>query len=73
MLRLIFSLFIPNPVKNLLHVQTTGKVSLTEQSGKILLTKTIIDGEISIENLSSGIYYLKNNSTGSVQKVIIEK
>jgi len=67
-------LFIPNPVKNLLHVQTTGKVSLTEQSGKILLTKTIIDhGEISIENLSSGIYYLKNNSTGSVQKVIIEK
>jgi len=64
------------PAKDLLHEQTNGKTtpSLTDQSGKILLTKTINNkGEINLSNLTAGLYYLKNNVTGVVQKVIAAK
>ena len=60
----------------MLHVQTNGKatLTLTDQSGKILLTKTINGkGEINISNLAAALYYLKNNATGAVQKVIVGK
>jgi len=64
----------PNPAKDILHVETTGKatVTLTNQSGKIILTKTINNnGEINVSHLPAGLYYVKNNETGEVQKVII--
>lgn len=66
----------PNPAKDILHIQTNGKATftLTDQSGKILLTKTITNkGEINVANLAVGLYYLKNNETGVVQKIIIFK
>jgi hypothetical protein len=69
-------LVYPNPAKNILHVQTSGKVilALTDQSGKILLTKTIEgNGVINVTQLTGGIYYLKNNTTGAVHKVIVSK
>jgi hypothetical protein len=69
-------LVYPNPAKDILHVQTNGNASLTltDQSGKILFTKTINGkGEINVANLAAGLYYLKNNSTGAVQKVIVSK
>jgi len=66
----------PNPTKNMLHVETNGKVTLSVQdaSGKILLTK-IIDGsgEISLANIAPGIYYLKNNATGLTEKFVVVK
>ena len=66
----------PNPAKDILHVQTTGKatVTLTDQSGKILVTKTISNkGEINVSHLPAGLYYVKNTTTGEVQKIVITK
>jgi Leucine-rich repeat (LRR) protein len=66
----------PNPAKNILHIQTHGKatLSLTNQSGEILFTKTIANkGELNIATLPGGMYFLKNNETGAVQKVIVSK
>jgi hypothetical protein len=66
----------PNPAKVFLYVQTnyTTSVSLLDQSGKILLTATI-NGKsaLNISNLSSGLYYLKNNNTQAVQEVVISR
>jgi hypothetical protein len=69
-------LVYPNPVKNILHVQVNARtsISLINQSGSILFTKNINGkSEINITNLSSGLYYLKNNTTNEVQKVIVTK
>jgi hypothetical protein len=66
----------PNPAKDILHIQTNGKATftLTTQSGKVLLTKTISNkGEINVANLAAGLYFLKNNTTGEVEKVIVTK
>jgi hypothetical protein len=66
----------PNPVKDILHIQNSGKATftLTNQSGKILLTKTINgNGEINVSALPAGLYYLKNNETGATQKIMIAK
>jgi hypothetical protein len=69
-------LVYPNPAKNILHVQTKGSavLILTNQLGKILVIKNVNNNsEINVSNLSSGMYYLKNNATGAVQKVIVSK
>jgi len=66
----------PNPARDILHVQTNGKATLflTDQSGKILFTKNINGKEeINVTNLAAGLYYLRNNETGAVQKVVIAK
>jgi hypothetical protein len=66
----------PNPANNILHVQTNGSASfaLLNQSGQTLLTTNITDkGSINISGIVAGLYYLKNNSTGVVQKVIITR
>jgi hypothetical protein len=60
----------------MLYVQTngTGTLTLTSQSGKILYTKIINGkGEINISNLSAGLYFLKNNAMGTVQKVVVSR
>jgi hypothetical protein len=66
----------PNPVRNILNIHTSGKdfVSLTDQSGKIIVTK-IIDGSdfINVTGLPPGMYYLKNDATGETKKVIVTK
>jgi len=57
-------------------VQTSGKetVSLMNQAGKILLVKTIQGkGVINVGALPTGLYYLRNNATGSTQKIIVVK
>src|SRR6266498_3298840 len=66
----------PNPAKDILFVHTNSNASfsLLNQSGKILLTKIVNgNGEINVTNLAAGLYYLKNNSTGAVQKVVIAR
>lgn len=66
----------PNPANSILHLQTQSKatITLTDQSGKAIFTK-IINGkaEMNISHLPAGLYYLKNNETGEVQKVVITK
>jgi Leucine-rich repeat (LRR) protein len=64
----------PNPVKDVLHVETTGSASfsLVNQSGKILLTTNITGkGIINVSGLPAGLYYLKNNETRKVEKIVI--
>jgi hypothetical protein len=69
-------LVYPNPARDILHVQTNGNgsFSLLNQSGQPLLTTNITGkGSINISGLAAGLYYLKNNGTGVVQKVIISR
>jgi hypothetical protein len=69
-------LVYPNPAKNILYVQTNGNASfsLLNQSGQILLTTNITGkGCINISGMAAGLRYLKNNSSGATQKVIIVK
>ena len=69
-------LIYPNPVKDILHIQTSEKatLTLTDQAGKILLTKIIGgNGVMNVASLLPGLYYLKNNSTEAVQKVVIAR
>lgn len=66
----------PNPAKDILHVETSGTAtfSLVDQSGKILLTTSINSkGSINISGMAGGWYYLRNNSSGAVQKVVIAR
>src|SRR6266542_529050 len=59
----------PNPAKDILHVETSGTAtfSLVDQSGKILLTASNINGKgtINVSGIGAGLYYLNNNSTGA--------
>jgi hypothetical protein len=59
-----------------LHINTNGKASftLTNQSGKTLLTKTIINnGDLDVSKLPPGIYFLVNKNTNVSQQVVISK
>src|SRR6266496_4550955 len=63
----------PIPAKDILYVETNGNVSfsLLNQSGTILLTNVNGKGSINISGIAAGLYYLKNNSNGAAQEVII--
>ena len=66
----------PNPVADAVHIQVSGSstFSLIDFSGKILVTTKITgSGSIAVNNFSPGIYYLKNNTTGKFQKVLISR
>jgi len=66
----------PNPAKDILHVETNGAAmfSLIDQSGKIFAVTSINGkGIINVSGIPAGLYYLKNNSTGSVQKIVIAR
>ena len=71
-----FTIIYPVPAKNILHIQTNGSAifSLINQAGKILLTTNInVNGSMNVGGFAAGLYYLKNNSNGAVQKVVITK
>jgi len=63
----------PNPVKNILNIQSAGSATFTliDQTGRVVLKKDINDqGAMDASNLQIGIYYLRNNSTGALKKVM---
>jgi hypothetical protein len=68
------TLIYPVPSNDILHVETNGNIpfSMLDQSGRILFT-IIINGKgaIDVSHLNAGMYFLKNNSTGDVQKVVV--
>jgi hypothetical protein len=71
----VFSIY-PVPARDVLHIYTNSKatVCLINQSGNILLTKTIEGtGTINVHALPAGIYYLKNKETGDIIKVLAVK
>jgi hypothetical protein len=66
----------PNPVKDLLHIQTSGKstISLTSALGITVLTQTVTGkDDIDVSHLPGGLYYVKNHATGEVKQVVIER
>jgi hypothetical protein len=66
----------PNPSKGILYVHVNNKamIALTDQNGRVLLTKNIDrNGTINLVNIPSGLYYLKNNTTAEVQAVMVNK
>jgi hypothetical protein len=66
----------PNPVSSLLHVEITGisSITLKDQSGRLVLTKTINGNDvINTSALPAGVYYVTNNNTGDVKKVVISR
>ena len=69
-------LIYPNPAKDILHIQNAGKatVTLTDQSGNVILTKTINgNGAIDVSKVPSGTYFLTNIITGVTTKVIVNR
>ena len=70
------TLIYPNPANNILHIETNGNSQffILNQAGKFLVTTNINGkGNINILGIGAGLYYLKNNSSSTVQKVIIAR
>ncbi len=66
----------PNPVKDVLHINTNTEtnISLINQQGIVVFTQQIKNTRtINISKLPAGIYYVKDNRTGEVQKIVISK
>jgi len=66
----------PNPVKNTLyiHSKTNAIFSLSDALGKVVVTKQIHgNGIIDVSKLPAGFYFLRNNLTGEIQKIVVEK
>ena len=62
--------------KNILFIQAKRDAifSLSDEKGKFILRKGIENkGSIDCSVLSNGIYFLKNETTGEVQKILITK
>lgn len=65
----------PNPAKDLVNFKTTEKISevqLFDQLGRQLSTKKIIDNQLNIKNLETGVYYLliKTEKNSYTKKLI---
>ena len=70
------TLIYPNLANNILHIETNGNSQffILNQAGKFLVTTNINGkGNINILGIGAGLYYLKNNSSSTVQKVIIAR
>ena len=66
----------PNPAKDVLHIRDAGgaMVTLTDISGKTVLTQTITGNtDINISSLQPGIYFLRNQTTNEVRKIVIAR
>jgi Leucine-rich repeat (LRR) protein len=66
----------PNPAKDIIHVEINANTtfSLIDQAGKVLLTANINSkSNINVSSIAEGLYYLRNNNTGAVKKVVITR
>ena len=64
----------PNPATSTIHLQTERSVTITlmNSNGKVLLTQSIRGNNvINVSKYSNGVYYLQNNTTGEVQKIVV--
>lgn len=64
----------PNPAQDILHIQTSeaASFSIINQQGQIIITQKINGkGTINISKFQQGIYYLKNSTSGIVEKIIV--
>ena len=66
----------PNPAKDVLHIQVkvATAITLSDQSGSVIMVKNIQDkADLNVAQLPAGVYYLKNNISGEVKKILIAK
>ncbi len=66
----------PNPAKDVINVHTnnTAIISLMDQQGRTIFTKPVDKiGVIDVSKLPAGIFYIKNNTTGETQKVVVAR
>jgi hypothetical protein len=71
-----FGVVYPNPATDVVNIRINGvaEVLLINESGKTIASKLIENnGTISVANLPAGLYLLKNNASGTTQKIIISK
>jgi hypothetical protein len=70
----VFSIY-PNPNRGALTIQSTkgGIFELIDVTGKVINTYTITNTQQTVqENIPSGMYFVREKESGSVQKLIIE-
>jgi hypothetical protein len=68
----------PNPATNYITINTdkkVGNISIYNQLGQMVLTKTIIDDKLNITRLKNGIYFviLEINGFNTSQKLIVSR
>ncbi|HNP25076.1 MAG TPA: T9SS type A sorting domain-containing protein [Panacibacter sp.] len=66
----------PNPVKNTLYIQSkeSSLFYLNDATGQTVLSKQLSsNGSIDVSKLPAGVYFLRNVTTGEVQKIVVEK
>ena len=69
----------PNPVSNafqLIGIEGTATITLTDVSGRLLISKEVITNEtVSVSTLPNGIYLaaIKSNNTKKTEKLIIQR
>ncbi|MBS1948610.1 MAG: T9SS type A sorting domain-containing protein [Bacteroidetes bacterium] len=64
----------PNPARDQVMIRTNGKatVALTDYSGRVLVSSVIVNnGSINTSGLNMGLYFIKNLTTGEIQKLLI--
>jgi hypothetical protein len=70
----LFSIF-PNPNKGSFTIQSTkgGVFELMDVTGKVINTYTITNTQLTVnENIPTGMYFVREKESSSVQKLIIE-
>jgi hypothetical protein len=71
----VFAVY-PNPAKSVLNVHVNGKalVTITDQSGKTMLsTQVENNGSINVSSFPKGIYYVRDNQTSLTHKIFVTK
>ena len=66
----------PNPAKDILHIQSNSKISITitNSAGNVVLRKNVSGNDIiNIANLPAGLYYLQNDKTKEIHKIVVIK
>lgn len=69
----VFSVY-PNPAHDMVHIKTEGNgiITITDMNGRMMLTKTVSGNDaVDVSRFAAGVYYVRNQTTGEVQKMIV--
>lgn len=60
----------PNPVRDVLKIESetlVNSVQILDVTGKLIFDKEVFDNEVNVQNMQSGIYYLRINTADGQQ------
>jgi hypothetical protein len=66
----------PVPTRGFINISSRERTTVTimDQSGKKLMEKNVAGNtQLNLQNLAPGIYFLKNNKTGVLKKIVIAR